>query len=257
MLCRSDAMSQHKQFYRHPAADCGSRLGRAWSSSAYCWIYRGQGRCYAGDKRNHGTAAQTQKGAALITSLIFLTVLTILGMSTLGTALLESRMAGNARDRNTAFQAAEMGLRDAELFIRNSGRIAENILLESSLDEYKDYTGQTCTYGFCYNGPTWQTAGKDWVTNPVWKTESNWANAIQYWREGATGKAVGRGSIQLSFDAAAYQLPARLPLVSRQPEYLIESYAKKADGNYYYRITVRGYGVRPGTRVMVQEIYTP
>ena len=37
-----------------------------------------------------------QAGAALITSLIFLTVLTILGMSTLGTALLEGRMAGNA-----------------------------------------------------------------------------------------------------------------------------------------------------------------
>lgn len=197
-----------------------------------------------------------QAGAALITSLIFLSVLTILGMSTLGTALLESRMAGNARDRNLAFQAAEIGLRDAELFIRDSGRIVGNILLEMGL-EPGDYTGQTCTYGVCYNGPTWTANGTDWLVNPVW--DNFWGNAIQYQREGATlGKGVGRavGGTQLAFNPA-YVLPAALPLVSRQPEYLIETFAQKGDNRFYYRITVRGYGMRAGTRVMLQEVYTP
>ena len=201
-----------------------------------------------------------QCGAALVTSLIFLTVLTILGMSTLGTSLLESRMAGNMRDRNLAFQAAEMGLRDAELFILKSGRIKENILVEMGSDA-GDYTGQACTYGFCYNGPTWQTTGKDWIATPVWTNPNFWANAIQYRRnDGETGKAVGRaGTTLVSFDSA-YVLPAILPLVSRQPEYLIESYYPKnilGETRYYYRISVRGYGVRSGTRVLLQEVYTP
>lgn len=199
-----------------------------------------------------------QTGAALITSLIFLTVLTILGMSTLGTALLESRMAGNARDRALAMQAAEMGLRDAELFIRGSGRVEGNVILESDLDGEKDWAAQSCTYGMCYNGGTWSANGTNWLDAPIWTTESNWANAIQYRRAGeTTGKAIGRGTVQLAF-SSPYVLPARLPLVSRQPEYLIESFPQKPPENrYYYRITVRGYGMRGGTRVILQEVYTP
>jgi len=192
-------------------------------------------------------------------------------MSTLGTALLESRMAGNARDRNLAFQAAEIGLRDAELFIRDSRRLDDGInyspqLLNHDNDAYLDLneTVQACTYGVCNNGGEWVTTGKDWITNPVWENNAFWANAIQYQRDVATvGKPVGRaaGGIQLAFNAA-YVLPtAGLPLVSRQPEYLIEGFSNKIallhDTHNYYRITVRGYGMRPGTRVMLQEVYTP
>ena len=212
----------------------------------------------------YASSSNREKGAALISSLIFLTVLTILGMSTLGTSLLESRMAGNLRDRNLAFQAAEMGLRDAELFILKSGRIQENILIEMKVSaettEAGDYTGQGCTYGFCYNGSTWRENGDNWMATPVWKSDGNWANAIQYQRDDATtGKGVGRGTTKLAF-AAAYALPAKLPLVSRQPEYLIESYYPKTSmgtTRYYYRITVRGYGMRSGTRILLQEVYTP
>ena len=202
-----------------------------------------------------------QAGAALITSLIFLTVLTILGMSTLGTALLEGRTAGNARDRNLALQAAEIGLRDAELFIRDSGRIVGNIVIEMGVDA-GDYSGTACTYGVCYNGMAWSANGTNWIASPPWESETNWASAIQYQREieTTTGKPVGRaaGGTQLAFNAA-YVLPvSKLPLLTRQPEYLIETFPLKAgDDRYYYRITVRGYGMRGGTRVMLQEVYTP
>jgi Tfp pilus assembly protein PilX len=55
-----------------------------------------------------------------------------------------------------------------------------------------------------------------------------------------------------------YSQPDEFPLVRRQPEYLIEAFKKNAGGQrYYYRITVRGYGMRTGTRVMLQEVYTP
>ncbi len=256
MCCRSAA--------RGAAAPAGAKDGTFTQATRFTFVPAGASRR---ERRSY------EGGAALITSLLFLTVLTILGMSTLGTALLESRMAGNTRDRNIAFHAAEIGLRDAELFIRNSGRIVGNILVEMTGDNNSDYTAQACSLGLCYNGPTWASA-VNWINCPVWVTnpdnpdcpdsEINWRTAIQYQRDEATvGKPVGRvagvaGAAQLSFNAA-YVLPAApLPLVSRQPEYLIESFPlKPGNSKYYYRITVRGYGMLRGTRVMLQEVYTP
>jgi type IV pilus assembly protein PilX len=51
-----------------------------------------------------------QSGAVLITGLIILLVMTIIGVSSMQTVILEEKMAGNLRDRNVAFQAAEAGL---------------------------------------------------------------------------------------------------------------------------------------------------
>lgn len=55
-----------------------------------------------------------QQGAALVFGLIFLVLLTILGMSAMSISTLEERMAGNTRDRSLAFQVAEAALRDCE-----------------------------------------------------------------------------------------------------------------------------------------------
>lgn len=53
-------------------------------------------------------------GGALIISLILLLLLTIMGISAMRTSSLQERMTGNARDLNTAFQAAEAAIREAE-----------------------------------------------------------------------------------------------------------------------------------------------
>lgn len=215
-------------------------------------------------KHYHPTSCQS--GAALITSLIFLTVLTILGMSTLGTALLESRMAGNARDKNLAFQAAEIGLRDAESYIRFSGRISG--LTDVEYDTTTTCTAavakcdaQKCTYGLCYNGGTMNEDGTDWVASPVFSPDNSlWNNAIQYYKKNlaATEKAVGYSGTTTVTVNAGYSGPDELPLVRRPPEYLIEAFQKTVGGpRYYYRITVRAYGQRSGTRVMLQEVYAP
>jgi len=61
---------------------------------------------------------QKQHGAVLIISMIILLLLTILGITSMRTTQLEERMAGNARDRHVAFEAAEAGLLDAETFVQ-------------------------------------------------------------------------------------------------------------------------------------------
>jgi len=55
-----------------------------------------------------------QGGAALMFSLIFLLLLTIIGLTAMQSSTLQERMAGNTRDTNLAFQAAELGLRAGE-----------------------------------------------------------------------------------------------------------------------------------------------
>jgi len=55
-----------------------------------------------------------QEGAALITSLLILLVMTIIGVTAMQRGNIEEKMAGNLRDRNLAFQAAETALRAGE-----------------------------------------------------------------------------------------------------------------------------------------------
>lgn len=63
------------------------------------------------------TMGAAQRGAALTVSLIFLLVLTIIGITSLRNTALEERMAGNLRDRQIAFEAAEAAIRGAETYI--------------------------------------------------------------------------------------------------------------------------------------------
>jgi len=58
-----------------------------------------------------------QAGAVMAVSLIILLMLTLIGITGMRSTLMQERMAGNDRDRNLAFQLAEAGLRDAEIYL--------------------------------------------------------------------------------------------------------------------------------------------
>lgn len=51
-----------------------------------------------------------QRGSALLVSLVFLVILTVLGLSVMNTSHLEMKMAANAQFGNQAFQAAESAI---------------------------------------------------------------------------------------------------------------------------------------------------
>ncbi|MBI4755011.1 MAG: pilus assembly protein [Betaproteobacteria bacterium] len=168
--------------------------------------------------------AEPQRGAALLIALVFLVILTLLGLAAMRTSGLEERMAGNLRDRSIAFQAAEAALRYAEQDIRLSGRVRGL----SGFD-------RECTAGLCYNG----------LNQPfpveVWRDADKLKRAVEY------------GSI----DAAGRE---RLPTVAKQPRYLIEGFIKQQPGagpTYFYRITARATGRNPNTVVHLQEVFVP
>ncbi len=61
-----------------------------------------------------------QRGAVLVVSLVLLLVMTLLGVSSMNSTTMQERMAGNLRDNNLAFQAAESALRQGEEFLRQA-----------------------------------------------------------------------------------------------------------------------------------------
>lgn len=64
-----------------------------------------------------------QGGMALVISLIFLAVVSLLAMASMQSALLQEKMAGNQKESQQALQAAEAALRAAERYLEagNSG----------------------------------------------------------------------------------------------------------------------------------------
>lgn len=66
-------------------------------------------RMYAGQ--------QGQRGAVLVFCLVFLAILTLMAVTSVDTAVVEERMAGNMQDYNQAFQAAEVALVQAESWL--------------------------------------------------------------------------------------------------------------------------------------------
>jgi type IV pilus assembly protein PilX len=69
--------------------------------------------------------ARKTAGAVLIVALVLLLVLTVIGVAGIQNTVMEERMAGNYRDRFTAFQAAEAALRQGEQDIADIATLLE------------------------------------------------------------------------------------------------------------------------------------
>lgn len=69
---------------------------------------------------NQYTSLKKQSGVVLVIGLIMLLLLTLIGVTSSQSNSLEERMAGNMRDRNMAFHAAESALRAGEALVVTS-----------------------------------------------------------------------------------------------------------------------------------------
>jgi type IV pilus assembly protein PilX len=59
-------------------------------------------------------SASSQNGSALIVSLVMLLLISLIGVGSMQSTILQERMASNLQDRNIAFQASERALRVGE-----------------------------------------------------------------------------------------------------------------------------------------------
>ena len=166
-----------------------------------------------------------QRGVALITTLILLVMMTIIAVTAARMAALEERMAGNTRDRDIALRAAEMGLRDAERDLMNAVLGYERAI--------SGCTGFTADCG----GSTITTAD-----------DGQCSGAVNY-------SYLSSQTVPPSVSYGRFTHATAIPGVLAQPRYLIECFTKNSDT--YYRITVRAIGAKPGTAVMMEEMFKP
>lgn len=191
-----------------------------------------------------------QQGAIFITGLVFLVVISLLGVTAMKTSTLEERMAGNSRDRNLALQAAEMGLRYAEQHILSIDPVFNvSSLTGQSFFELADQLDPAS--GYYYYGVGEPAPGEPGaaVTDSAWKTNCTPNCPLNY----VDGNVFNTNGI-------LYTAPT-LPAVVPPPTYLIEAMKKKPPGagaeRTYYRITVRAQGAQLGTVVQLQELFRP
>ncbi len=110
-----------------------------------------------------------QNGSVLIISLMLLIVMTILGLSSINSTIMEERMAGNLRNSNLSFMAAESALRSAEQKIADYTKNTKPEATETGSSDVwiLDYPDQGYDPGVDdYPSEFW------WATNPT-----NWWTA--------------------------------------------------------------------------------
>ena len=177
----------------------------------------------------------SERGASLLVGLIFLVILTMLGLMALRVATVEERMSGNSRDRSIAFQAAEAALRDAEHDVRcqkYDGNAATAKRTDIGCISGMTGADSTCTNGLCCN-----LSGLVCI-EPATPVYSNASLSL---------------SAAPSVQFGTYTSAPALTGVGAQPRYLIEPFVR--DSKNFYRVTARGFGLGTTTQVTLQEVY--
>jgi type IV pilus assembly protein PilX len=190
-------------------------------------------------RRNAIAAPQRQRGAILVIALMFLVLLTIISVSSISGVTLEEKMAGNMREQNVAFQAAESALRDAEIDLETGIGGTGNRDPMTIAASFANNCSGAFTFGVCLQPAappaTWQA---QIVTPSTW----DWTNA---------NKTTAYGT----FTGAA-----ALVGVVRQPRYVVEYLQEKDDtsttpATRFFRISARGWGANANTTVTLQTVY--
>lgn len=182
---------------------------------------------FAGIQRRH------ERGVALVVSLIFLLILTLIGVTAVGTSNLQQKMSVNQRDASVAFDATESALRWGERWV--------GVLAAEPYPPSASNPGTTGVWSFSAPGDVYANATLD----------SFWtSNAIEY---GVAG----------SKDINSTD-PGKL---TPDPYYLIEYRKFVPDdlnlgggpepkaGSTYYRVTARGHGMTNRSTAVLQSHY--
>jgi len=168
-----------------------------------------------------------QRGSALVVSLSILLILTILGVSAMRTTSLEEKMAGNARDTQVAFEAAEAAMRQAETYLNTIANL--NDFVAAGTGGY--YTSKGA-------GPE------------AWTVETNWTNAARH------NSVIGYNTAQVGA-APKY-------IIQMVDSNLTLDETPEQGGGYngppireigVFQITTRGTGISPNSRAVIQSFF--
>jgi type IV pilus assembly protein PilX len=189
-----------------------------------------------------GLGIAAQQGSTLIIGLVTLLLLTVISVSGSQVTSMEEKMAGNARDRNLAFQAADSALRAAETSLQ----------AETTTRPRQDFScAATPTKAGYYLGDCdWAKVGKG-VGCPSATTLWDILDCTGGWND-STRVMIFNGS---------------LAKIGTPPSYVIEEISRGKNLNpnlevpatnsdvVVYRITARGTGGTPDAVAIVQSTF--
>ncbi|RYY73167.1 MAG: hypothetical protein EOO52_18925 [Gammaproteobacteria bacterium] len=168
-----------------------------------------------------------EKGAVLIIGLIMMLLLTVIGLASIRGSDLQERMAGNMRDRNLAFQAAEAGLREGELVSSGISSLATPRALN--------------TNGYFENLNLSST-----VRRPALWEKTNW-------EAGTNSIKLASNTISNVADQPRYVIEKIIvPFDTANQGGGIDAGSPQED-KLYYRVTSRGLGGTTDTEVVLQS----
>lgn len=133
---------------------------------------------------------QSQRGMALFVSLIFLLLLTIIGVVGMQNATLQEKMAGNSKFKNESLQYAESGL-----------RVGEDVIADA-LAEGNSLVCDACVGSQC-NVPVWGQASASAGVCYVWRSAPNSLFYIQN-----LGQSTAAINVQSGSSATLYRVTA-------------------------------------------------
>lgn len=183
-----------------------------------------------------------QHGVVLVTALIFLVMLTLIGLAMVGSTNLEEKIARNSRDQDIAYAAAEAALRDAIIRIDGSYQWPYTPVNQIDFDS-------VCTNGLC-------DASVSTVATPL--------DTVDFYGASAPGSnSVPVGTITCPTPSLATCATPLIQGVAAQPRYVVELICTQLGGmtggscNKIFRITVQAQGRSANTRVVLQQMYLP
>jgi type IV pilus assembly protein PilX len=196
--------------------------------------------------------AGRQQGIALLISMMLLIMVMLLGVSAAQMCLQGEKAARGERDRDVALLAAEDALADAELDIQGGpegkGSPARAAAFEPDTTAFSSECAGADAVAAGLRAraavgkpPVWQSV--DWSGN-----EDGGACTATHGAYTAAAMPTGEGALPF-----------------KKPRYLIERMECHQPGDdasaggaphYCYRVTVIGFGAKPGTEVVLQSVFS-
>jgi len=178
---------------------------------------------------------QSERGIALITVLMFLVIVTIIGMAAMQSSGLQERMSGNMRDQDVAFQAAENALREGEAWVD-----AQTAMPTVSISGSGNCVDPYCDSTVWAIGATEVNGGNFLDHTNFWDVANNNARTAN-----TVGVEATRPQYVVEYDRFVSDPASALNIGQPGDE----------QGRQLFRITSRGTGITDDSRSVTQSTY--
>jgi type IV pilus assembly protein PilX len=168
----------------------------------------------------HPRKLNQMQGAALVTALVLLLILTLLGTTALRNTVMEERMAGNFYDHAVAHEAGETALRTGE------GELADDTLYSA--------------LGFAGGDGTHEVDDTDHSISPY--EDANFTRGVS-------------SGVSSSVDSTPTFYLEMLPEIRLPASGLVLGFNDSTPTTRHYRVSVKGTGISPNSDARMQSTY--